>query len=34
MDTSYLSSIAHPQGLVIAEPGGAHGEIRQDGKRR
>ena len=26
MDTSYLSPIAHPQGLVVAELGGAHGE--------
>jgi len=34
MDSSYLSPITNPQSLVIAEPGGAHGEIRQDGKRR
>ena len=26
MDTSYLSPITNPQGLVIAELGGAHGE--------
>ena len=26
MDTSYLSPIAHPQGLVVAELGGTHGE--------
>lgn len=34
MDTSYLSPIAHLQGLVVAELGDVHGEIRQDGKRR
>ena len=26
MDSSYLSPITNPQGLVVAEPGGAHGE--------
>ena len=26
MDTSYLSLITNPQGLVVAELGGAHGE--------
>lgn len=26
MDTSYLSPIAHPQVLVVAELGGTHGE--------
>ena len=26
MDTSYLSPIAHLQGLVVAEIGGVHGE--------